>query len=508
MSSLPSGTLHAPAMKDDGTPMERLASLLSDTIATTKDRLQADRVSIFFFDREKCELWSVISEEKRILRLDARLGIAGHVAMTGETVQTANAYEHPLFYKEVDSETGYRTQTLLAAPLRNSKGEIVGVGEAINKAHGLFTAEDGALLQTLAARVAYTMESTDIEQQLRNYPLEYRPGGAERQFPTQQIVGMSHRIEAVIRLVDQIRDCTVDVLIQGESGTGKELIARALHTTSPRAGKPFIALNCAALQENLIESELFGIEKGTATGVDRRIGKFETANGGTLFLDEIGDLSLGAQAKILRVLQERAVDRVGGSKPIPIDVRVIAATNRNLEAAMKDRSFREDLYFRLKVVSIQMPPLREIVEDIPQMANHFLTKHCSAMKLPTKQFSAGAMQALMACSWPGNSRQLENEVKRLAASVRDKVITEDHLDASICNRQAVVTAPQPVTVAAPGVQASASQPATLPQAVETLERKMIEAVLRDTHNNKQQAALILGLSRQGLIKKLKRLKIG
>ena len=212
-----------------------------------------------------------------------------------------------------------------------------------------------------------------------------RPGEG---FSTQKIVGMSHKVESIIRLIDQIRDCSVDVLIQGESGTGKELVARALHYNSPRANGPFVALNCAALPDNLVEAELFGIEKGVATGVERRTGKFEAANRGTLFLDEIGDLNLTAQAKLLRALQERAVDRVGTTKPIPIDIRIIAATNRDLLGAIREKQFREDLYYRVKVIRIQTPPLREITEDIPLLANHFLEKHCQAMNVESKKLHA------------------------------------------------------------------------------------------------------------------------
>ena len=172
---------------------------------------------------------------------------------------------------------------------------------------------------------------------------------------------------------------------------------------------------------------MFGIEKGVATGVDKRIGKFESAHGGTLFLDEIGDLSLTAQAKILRVLQERSVDRIGARTSVPVDVRVIAATNRNLETCMREKHFREDLYYRLSVVHIQTASLREAPEDIPVLANHFLQKHCAAMSMEPKQFTQAAVERLARYSWPGNARQLENEVKRLLASVRGKMITEEHV---------------------------------------------------------------------------------
>jgi len=515
-------TLEVPSAQSEGQHADRLRAILNvckrmtsvgDVISLlelitieTKALLKADRVSIFLLDREKCELWSVISQEKRIMRFDARLGVAGSVAMTGQTINVADAYEHPLFYKDVDLQTGYRTRTLLAVPLRDLKGEIIGVGEAINKSAGLFTDEDAELLQTLAAHVSDTIETTQLERQLQDYPLEKesdRRPDIGSGFSTQNIIGMSYRIQSIIRLIDQIRDCSVDVLIEGESGTGKELVAKALHHSSPRAKYLFVAVNCAALPDNLVEAELFGIEKGVATGVDRRIGKFEEANGGTLFLDEIADLSLPAQAKILRVLQERSVDRVGGRGSVPIDVRVIAATNQNLEAAIKKHTFREDLYYRLKVIHIQTPSLRDVPEDISVLANHFLSKYCKMMNTELKQFTTRALEELSGYSWPGNARQLENEVKRLVASVRGKPITEDLLSGSIRNLSAPIQSFQLKEEPVPKSPTSRS----LPNAVEQLERRLIEDALQNSGGNKQKAAQALGLSRQGLIKKLKRLSI-
>jgi DNA-binding NtrC family response regulator len=390
---------------------------------------------------------------------------------------------------------------LLAAPLRDLQGAIIGVGEAINKDQGLFTDEDADLLQTLASHVSDTITTTQIERQLQDYPSDKesdRHAESGSGFSTRNIVGMSHRTQAIVRLIDQIRDCAVDVLIEGESGTGKELVAKALHHNSPRAKRFFVAVNCAALPDNLVEAELFGIERGVATGVDRRIGKFEEANGGTLFLDEIGDLSLPAQAKILRVVQERSVDRVGGRGSVPIDVRIIAATNKNLEAAIKERTFREDLYYRLKVIHIETPSLRDVPEDIPVLANHFLAKYCKALSTELKHIAPEAMKWLANSTWPGNARQLENEIKRLVASVRGSSITRDHLDASI------TTLPKTEEPAKELPPAGSS----LPAAIEVLERRLIEEALRASGGNKQKAAQGLGLSRQGLIKKLKRLGIG
>jgi Nif-specific regulatory protein len=476
-----------------------LASLQTLITREAKELLQADRVSIFLFDKDKCEIWSAISQEGKVMRFDGRLGIAGAVAQSGQTINVADAYEHPLFYKAVDLETGYRTRSLLAVPLYNLQGAVIGVGEATNKQAGLFTDEDAEILTTLAAHLTDMIENAPMAAELRAHnPSSVAEPAAPyaNAFTTQNIVGMSHRIRSIVRLIDQLRTSSVDVLVHGESGTGKELVARALHFNSPRAHRPFVALNCAALPEGLIESELFGVEKGVATGVERRIGKFEAADGGTLFLDEIGDLSLGAQAKILRVLQERSVDRVGGRTPVPIDVRIVAATNRDLETVMREKLFRDDLYFRLCVVHIQTPALREIADDIPLLANHFLQKHCAATATALKQFTPAALDSLAQYDWPGNARQLENEVKRLVASVRNRNIAADQL-----------LLPAPVKPQRSSAEAHASNGQTLDQALEILERKMIIEALDRTGGNKQRAARILGLSRQGLIKKLHRLGI-
>jgi DNA-binding NtrC family response regulator len=300
-------------------------------------------------------------------------------------------------------------------------------------------------------------------------------------------------------MIERIRDASVDVLITGESGTGKELVARAIHYSSPRAAAPFVALNCAALPENLVESELFGIERGVATGVDRRPGKFEEADRGTLFLDEIGDLSAAAQAKILRVLQERVVERVGGRKPIPVDVRVVAATNKRLESEVERGAFRADLFYRLNVVRIETPPLREIPSDVAMLASHFLARSCRELGRPAKTLGAEALRRIEAHAWPGNVRELENEMKRLAVLAPGRVVEAADLSEGVGagTRGARPAAPlRDEAPAAPALQ--------LPEAIEALERRMLESALAATGGNQLRAARALGISRQGLIQKLKR----
>jgi Nif-specific regulatory protein len=479
-----------------------LVPLMNLLAREVKELLRADLVSVFLFDRQKCELCSLISLDNQKICFDARLGVAGAAATKGKTINVVDAYEHELFYKEVDSRTGYRTKTILAAPIKNIREEVVGVCEAINKLEGVFTCDDAQLLETFASHAASAIETALLidalkREQGKNEPKDKLQNRIEiGQSYLQKIVGVCPEIEAIIRLVDQLRESSVDVLIQGESGTGKELVARALHYNSPRSDKPFVALNCAALPENLVEAELYGIERGVATGVEKRTGKFEAANGGTLFLDEIGDLSLSAQAKMLRVLQERAVDRVGGQRPIPVDVRIIAASNKNLDDASKAGTFRADLYYRLKVVRIQTPALREIAEDIPLMANHFLASHCALLKIEPKQFTSAAIERLKNYSWPGNARQLENEIKRLVASVRGKTISAEQLDLPI-------EAEKPIALE----NSNHYRGKTIGEVVEAIEQRMIEEALLKAGGNKARAAEALGLSRQGLLKKIKRLAI-
>jgi transcriptional regulator with GAF, ATPase, and Fis domain len=318
----------------------------------------------------------------------------------------------------------------------------------------------------------------------------------ENRFFTHGIVCAGARMQQVVRLVERIRDSVVSVLITGESGTGKELTAKAIHYTSPRSRKPFVALNCAALPESLVESELFGIEKGVATGVDARMGHFQKADCGTLFLDEIGDLSLSAQAKILRVLQERVVERVGGRTSTAVDVRVLAATNKDLTAEIAKGAFREDLFYRLNVIHIHLPPLREIREEIPLLANHFLKEYCRETSRPVMRFAPEVLRRLIRSDWPGNVRQLRNEVMRLAACSSGEVIVDDDPW-------------QEVTAAShkPSVPLPVAKQTTLKMAIEHLERQMIRDALESTRANQLQAARMLGLSRQGLINKMKRYEL-
>jgi len=482
---------------------ERDLGALLDLIAReATDLLDCDRASIFLLDRERNELWSKVAlGSDEILRFDARLGIAGNAALTGNTINVRDAYGDPRFYGGIDGQTGYRTRNVLAVAVRNQVGEIIGAFEVLNKRAGAFSIRDEDSLGALASHAAIAIETAQLVGELRRNQDELAQQNAhlwrevESKYSTHGIIGTGQKIQQVVRLVERIRDSLVSVLITGESGTGKELVARAIHYTSPRARRPFVALNCAALPETLLESELFGIEKGVATGVNPRMGQFQKADSGTLFLDEIGDLSLTAQAKILRVLQERVVERVGGRTSTPVDVRLLAATNKDLEAEIAKGGFREDLYYRIKVIHIHMPPLRDIREEIPLLANHFLKEYCRETGRGAMEFSAAVIRKLSGAAWPGNIRQLRNDVMRLAACARQNAITEDDLWEGL-------PTPAPEQPPVLPVQARA-----LKKAVAELEKGLIVEALQGTRNNQQQAARLLGLSRQGLINKMKRYAI-
>jgi DNA-binding NtrC family response regulator len=312
----------------------------------------------------------------------------------------------------------------------------------------------------------------------------------------QNVLTKSPRMHDVFEVVAQIADTTSTVLIRGETGTGKEQIARAIHqASSAHRGGQFIALNCGAFNENLLESELFGHEKGSYTGADRkRIGRFELANQGTLFLDEIGDVPMSMQIKLLRVLQERRFERVGGSEPIDIDVRVIAATHQDMEKLVKEGKFREDLYYRLNVVRIDVPPLRDRPEDVPVLVSHFCQKYARPGQ-PVPTVSPEAMDVLMKCPWPGNVRQLENAIERAAVTARDGVITPKHLPPDVGRRGDGKPNPFQVDLARP-------LPEQLAEITAEFEKRYLKRALKKTRGHVGKCAEISGLSRRSITDKI------
>jgi DNA-binding NtrC family response regulator len=304
--------------------------------------------------------------------------------------------------------------------------------------------------------------------------------------PDEALIGTSAAMQRVREMIERVAPAAANVLITGETGTGKELVARRIHALGPRANRPFVALNCSALPEGLAESELFGHEKGAFTGADRRrIGRFELADTGTLFLDEVGELLPALQVKLLRALQERAFERVGGSTTVSVDVRVIAATNRDLEAAIREERFRSDLFYRLNVVRIDLPPLRERPEDIPALAEPFLSRYGRATEGGSLHLAPAALAALSAFPWPGNVRELENVVHRATILARDDEI-----------------GPEDVTPELPGVAAPGTT--DLRAVLARVERDLIARALREHHGNLSAAGRALGIERNLLRYKLRK----
>jgi two-component system nitrogen regulation response regulator GlnG len=328
-----------------------------------------------------------------------------------------------------------------------------------------------------------------------------------------QIIGRSTVMQEMCKAIGRIAPQDVTVLIRGESGTGKELIARALYHHSKRSDKPFLAINCAAIPEALLESELFGHEKGAFTGADRRrIGKFEQCDGGTLFLDEIGDMPPALQAKMLRILQEQRFERLGGSEVVQTQVRVLAATNQDLEKLVDDGRFRKDLYYRLKVVTIQAPPLRYHLSDVAELAHYFLYRFDRELNLDLRTFAPEALELLESYSWPGNVRELQSAVKQAMLNASGQIILPEFLPAELQRK------PEPnLAVAATDGGDLASfidglfqrkETEVYRKVVESVERILLPRVLRETHGHQTQASEILGLNRATLRHKLKTLGLG
>jgi len=323
----------------------------------------------------------------------------------------------------------------------------------------------------------------------------------------QEIVGSSSRLQSIFDQARAVAATNATVLITGESGTGKEVLARAIHRASPRAQAPFIACALAALPESLIESELFGHEKGAFTGATtRRQGRFELADGGTLFLDEIGELTPSMQVKLLRVLQERQFERVGGKQQLSVDIRVIAATNRNLEQMVESGTFRSDLYYRLNVVSLELPPLRERTDDIPLLAAHFARKAATKHGRPTPSFTPSLLHVLMAYRWPGNIRELENVIERAVVITTAPVLDESVLPEKVV-AQAHAAPGEPSPAAAVSNGSLADDDLSFETAITNVKRQLVRRALRQCHGSRSEAALRLKISRQYLHRLINELNV-
>jgi Nif-specific regulatory protein len=421
----------------------------------------------------------VVQERAAVLAADARKDV-------GETASIMGAQIH----------------STLGVPLWQGE-DIVGVLQVDNReGTGVFRERDLDVAALLAQSASQAFSHARIYQRLRVAEERERKENAylKKREQTRREGSIIGEAASMRRLFEQLRkvvNTRVTVLVEGETGTGKELIASSVHYWSERKEKLFVAQNCAAMPENLLESELFGHKKGSFTGAtEDKKGLFELADGGTLFLDEVGEMPLNLQAKLLRALQEGEIRPVGHSKTIKVDTRIVAATNRDLEKEVAEGRFREDLFYRLKVFPIRVPPLRERSEDVPLLAAHFLRKYCQDFGRAVTGFSQQAMEMLQAYKWPGNVRELENEVQRLVIQVDDEEFVQpEHLSPKIRQSEGVIERMHPTK-------------GTLREMMDQVEKRMLIEALKEHGNNKSQTAKTLGITREGLHKKLKGFGLG
>jgi len=400
----------------------------------------------------------------------------------------SNDMQNSAVYSRAHSLTEVAVSSLMAVPLE-LRDNVLGL-IYLNTSNPRATFDEDHL-QLLTGIAGIAAPALDNIRRVESLLTENRQLVAEANIE-HNMVGTSARMREVYQFIGKVAPTAATVLVCGESGTGKELVAHAIHRNSPRAEKRFVAVNCAAIAENLLESELFGHERGAFTGaIALKKGKLEEADGGTIFLDEIGELAPALQAKLLRVLQEREFERVGGTRTIKTDIRVIAATNRDLPEAVKQGAFRQDLYYRLNVVSITLPPLRDRREDIPMLAQHFAAKHCKLSNRPTMQVSAGVRAALLAYSWPGNVRELENAIERaVVLGSTDYILPEDLPD-------------EVVDAGCPPV-ASITR---YHQAMREAKKQLIVRTLEQVTGNHNEAARLLGLHPNNLHRLIRNLDL-
>ena len=467
--------------------LDALLEMLGSRIASA---MQAERATIYVVDSATGELRSRVADlpEMREIRLPVGKGIAGYVADKGEMVNVRDAARDERHFPGIDKATGYLTRTMLAGPIVDKRRAIRGVVQVLNKKVGTFTEEDEAFLATLASQVAQAFESTTLR------PSPEATRGVSLRGPFNHIVGASPAMRRVYEQILRAAGTDATVLLRGETGVGKGLFARAIHVNSKRREHPLVVLDCTTLPSALAESELFGHERGAYTGADKRVlGKVEIAQGGTLMLDEIGDLPMPAQSKLLRFLQERAFERVGGRETLVSDVRILAATHRDLDALVARDEFRQDLYYRVRVVEIILPPLRDRGrEEILALARHFTQVYGKRHDRGTMRLPRGSEELLASYPWPGNVRELEHAIERAVV-----MAPGDVLEPELLGIATAVDAPKS-SAGGKGI----NLPLGLP--LHEVERRYVEATLASMKGNRTKAAQVLGVGRNTLKRKEKK----
>jgi transcriptional regulator with GAF, ATPase, and Fis domain len=483
-----------------------LTELLGALVDAVVAQLGAEKGTLYLKDGAVGVIRSVVTDVPGGIRLAIGQGLAGTVAATGEIINLADVHADARFNPSTDQKTGYVTRSMLALPVKDGAGEIIGVLQVLNAARGAFSVEDEASAIGLAQQAGSVLERTSLYAELkRQSPLSTeRPHLAYRY---NQIVGESETMRAAYAVVEKAGRTDATVLITGESGTGKELFARAIHHNSARRAGPFVKVDCTTLPEALIENELFGHEKGAFTGADKTsAGKFEVAAGGTLFIDEIGELPLKLQAKLLRVLQDREFERVGGTKTIVADVRVVCATHRDLAAMVDAGTFREDLYYRIRVVPLPTPPLRERgPADLLRLIEHFVSTFGRRHSRPNVRIGDDALARLKAHSFPGNIRELEHVIESAVVMCDADVIHAR--DLALVERRRTTSTVLPAVVLphgspGPGVVSGGVVVGDVTVTLQQLESEHIRLVLEAVKGNQSEAARRLGIGRNTLARKL------
>ncbi len=458
--------------------LDRLLELIIDTAT---DVMHAKASSLMLLDKKSGKLYFKVAtgekkDEIRKFEIDIGQGIAGFVAETGEPLLIPDVNKEPKWYKQISESIGFKTRSIACVPMK-AAGETIGVVEIIDKEDGSsIQNEDMKTLTVFADLASMAIQNARKIDRVKKENRDLK----EELDSKYQIVGESKALKTVLSDAFKVANSKTSTLIIGESGTGKELLARLIHRAGSRKNNPLIILNCAAFPENLLEAELFGYEKGAFTGaLNRKQGKFELADEGTLFLDEICEMSPGMQAKLLRVIQEGILYRVGGNASIPVDIRIISATNKNIEKEVEEGRFREDLFYRLNVVQIRMPALRERKEDIPLLAKHFMEIFRKERGLLRLFISEEAMQKMISYDWPGNVRELGNAIERAVVMGNEEEILPDDL---------------PISEGKP------NRPAmeiglTLKEALDEFKKHFIAMNLKYTGGNRSKAAEIMDIQR-------------
>jgi Nif-specific regulatory protein len=471
-------------------PVVGASSGLADVVEKLAERLGLAYATLTLLDRESGqfrieEAHGLPNASKERTRYRPGEGVIGEVIQTGRPILVPSVRSEPRFlHRALDRRRlEGRDFSYICVPIKVGE-EVIGTLSAERPlgSEGVPIEQDARVLTIISSMVALSVRQRQQALEERRHLTEenarLRSRLQHRKRPA-QLVGSDKRMLELFDQIAQVAVSDTTVLIRGESGTGKELVAQAVHAASPRRKGPFIKVNCAALPESILESELFGHERGAFTGaVTTRKGRFELAHGGTIFLDEVGDFSPATQVKLLRVLQEREFERLGGTRSLRVDIRVLAATNRDLEALVRGGVFREDLYYRLNVFELAMPPLRERRSDISLLADHFVDKYSEKSGKRVRRISTPAIDMLMAYHWPGNVRELENCIERAVVMTSDDVIRAHHLPPTLQTAEASGT----------------SHTGTLQAALDTLERELLVDALKQHRGNRAAAARALGIS--------------